>query len=152
MSDSSNLSGGQSRTSALGLLERARQLARQVRPSPSDCTIESTALRGGDKGDKGEKPPSAPQEQALPAVPGQIVQSDDPEVAWRARAMGSQIRPGFPIPFLVAQDDPIREGACLSCSIPLGDGERYRCAACLEAAILVLASLGGPSSMDGTPR
>lgn len=139
-------------TSALGLLERARELARQSLPDSPDCTIESTTLGGGDKGEKGEKPPSASQEQAVPTNPDLVVQSDDLEVGWRARAMWSQIRPGFPIPFLVARDDPIREGACLSCSLPLEDGERYRCATCLQAAILVLASLGGPPPFDGTPR
>lgn len=138
-------------TCALDLLERARQLAQQAHPSPSDCTSASNALRSGDKGEKGEKPPSIHQERALPAAPDLVIQSDDPEVAWRARAMRSQIRPGFSIPFLVARDDPIREGACLSCSLALADGERYRCATCLEAAVLVLASLGGRSSVDGTP-
>jgi len=152
MSDSSDLLGGQSNASALGLLERARQLAQQVRPNPSDCDIESTPPGGGDKGEKGEKPPTALQEHALLVARDLVIRSDDLEVAWRARAMWSQIRPGSAIPFLVARDDPFPTGGCFSCSLPLGDGERYRCATCLEAAILVLAALSGPSSIDGSPR
>jgi hypothetical protein len=76
----------------------------------------------------------------------------EPEVAWRVKAMRATIRPGAPIPFLVAREDPTRDGACLSCSLTLGEGERYRCATCLEAAVLVLASLHGPPSVDGSGR
>ena len=139
-------------TSALGLLERARELARQGQPTSPGGIVEPTTPGGGDKDEKGGKPPLTSREQSLLAVPDLVVQSDDPELAWRARAMWSQIRPGFPIPFLVAREDPIRDGACLSCSLPLGDGERYRCATCLEAAVLVLAALAGPPPVDGAPR
>src|SRR5438445_10350686 len=137
MNDSSLLSKGRSRTSALGLLEKARELARQDRPTSSDGAIESTTLGGGDKGDKWGKPPS---EHTHAPVPDIVLTTDDPEVAWRARVMCSEIRPGFPIPLLVARDVPVVEGACLSCGVPLAEEERYRCLTCLKAAILVLAT------------
>ncbi len=150
MSDRSVPSEGHLRTSALGLLERARELARQDRSTSSDCTTDCTTVGGGDKGDKSEKPPSTPRDQTPPSLPAAAIPGNDPEVTWRVQVMLSQIRPGYPIPFLVAREDPVRDGACLSCSLPLGDGERYRCATCLEAAILVLASLNGPP--DGIAR
>ena len=144
MNDRAVLSEGHSRTSVLALLERARELARQGQPTSSDCTIESTALGGGDKGEKPEKPPSASREQALPTAPDLVVQSDDPAVAWRVQAMWKQVQPARPLPFLVAREVAIRDGACLSCDAPLAEGDRYRCALCLKAATLVVASLRSP--------
>jgi hypothetical protein len=152
MSNRASFSQERSGGSALGLLERARELARQSQPTSRGGIVETATPRGGDKGEKGEKPPSSSREHSLPTLPGPVLQSDDAEVAWGARAMRSQIRPGFPVPFLVAREDPIQDGACLSCSVPLRGCERYRCATCLEAAMLVLASLHGPTSVDGNNR
>ena len=137
---------------ALGPLERARELARQDRPTPPQCTRESTTQGGGDKGDKSEKPPSTPQERASARVPVPDIQADDPEVAWRAEAMWLLIQPGSPIPFLVARDVSVVEGTCLSCGDALEEGERYRCSTCLKAAILVLASRQKYLREDGAPR
>jgi len=149
MSNGSILSQGHSAGSALDLLERARELARQARPTPSDTTIESTTHRGGDKGDKSGKAPFTSQELVSTRIPFPDIQADDSEVAWRVEAMWSQICPGSPIPFLVARDVPVVDGTCLSCGNALAGEERYRCAVCLKAATLVLASLRGDRPGDG---
>ncbi len=80
--------------------------------------------------------------EIIAELTAQQVQTDSalsPEVAWRVAAMRSQVPPAGPIPFLLArrdaQDAP---GLCLSCGDPLGDGRRWRCRSCEEAAELAL--------------
>ena len=78
-----------------------------------------------------------------------VEEHPDPELDWRIEAMRQQLRGTGPIPFLVAQDCPVQEGACLSCGVALAAEERYRCATCLKAAVLVLAAHRGGGSEDG---
>jgi hypothetical protein len=86
-----------------------------------------------------------------------LVEAEEREIGWRAEAMGPQVRPSGPIPFLVARravrDAP---GACLSCGEPLPAGRRFRCGPCAAAAHRVLraAREGLPwvgARLEGSP-
>jgi len=69
----------------------------------------------------------------------QLLSADDPNVAWRADFMRSQVRPNGPIRFLVARRDlSDTPGLCLSYDAPLAEGRRYRCAPCVQAVEQVL--------------
>src|SRR2546425_11595858 len=115
MSNGSILSQGHSAGSALDLLERARELARQARPTPSDTTIESTTHRGGDKGDKSGKAPFTSQELVSTRIPFPDIQADDSEVGWRGDAVVSEVLPGAPLPLPVARALPGRGRSSLRC-------------------------------------
>ena len=67
-----------------------------------------------------------------------LLSSTDPEVAWRADRMRSQVPVTGPIPFLVARPALVGEGQCLSCGGPLGEGHIFRCGPCAQAATLIL--------------
>lgn len=60
------------------------------------------------------------------------------EIAWRAEAMRCQVRPGRPIPFLVARACEAIPEHCLSCGEGLPSGHRVRCHWCVGAAQQVL--------------
>ena len=63
---------------------------------------------------------------------------EDP-VGWRVAVMAGQMPQAGPIPLLVARPGvrfPL--AGCCSCGDPLGPGQRYRCAPCVEAAVKVL--------------
>ncbi len=130
---------GQSRQSALDLLERARELAHRVVPAPTSFSKgECTVPGGGDKGDKWVKPPFSVDESSAVASFEFMQVVKDPEVAWRVQAMLRLISRSRPIPFLVARDVPPVSGTCLSCGDALAADQRYRCRLCVDAAILTL--------------
>ena len=62
------------------------------------------------------------------------------EISWRVEAMSHQVLSRGSIPFLVARETPCDRGRCLSCGETIGDCERFRCSACLKAALQVLAA------------
>jgi hypothetical protein len=64
------------------------------------------------------------------------------EVFWRVDAMRTAARRGDPMPLLLARPDAVRgSGRCCSCGDRLGPDDRYRCQACVAAAIAVLESM-----------
>ena len=68
-----------------------------------------------------------------------LLEGQDDEVTWRVGAMRAQLRPGAPIPFLVARRDlSDAPGLCPSCDAALADGRRFRCAPCVSAVERVL--------------
>lgn len=64
------------------------------------------------------------------------------EIEWRVSAMRTMAPEQGPIPLLLARPDAVRgPDHCCSCGDPLGPDDRYRCRACVEAAIRVLEAL-----------
>ncbi len=64
------------------------------------------------------------------------------EIEWRVSAMRAMAPGQGPVPLLLARPDAVRgPNDCCSCGDPLGQDDRYRCRACVEAAIRVLATL-----------
>ncbi|MGO9179315.1 MAG: hypothetical protein ACLQBX_02945 [Candidatus Limnocylindrales bacterium] len=69
---------------------------------------------------------------------------DADPIGWRAAVMAAQVLGSSPIPLLLARPG-IRfpPGSCCSCGDPLGPDERYRCAPCASAAVMVLGGTHG---------
>ncbi len=64
------------------------------------------------------------------------------EISWRVEAMRTATSRSGPLPLLLTRPDAVRgSGCCCSCGDPLGPGDRYRCPACVAAAIRVLEAL-----------
>ena len=70
------------------------------------------------------------------------------EQARRERTMRSQVPEEGPIPFLMVIDGPHPRGRCASCGEALTPSERYRCGACMRAAIAVLADADSARATD----
>jgi hypothetical protein len=64
---------------------------------------------------------------------------DADPVGWRAAVMATQVARAGAIPLLLARPGirfPL--GTCCSCGDQLGPDDRYRCKACVDAAVVVL--------------
>ena len=114
----------------------AEELIRELRGRGVELTIKGDRVR--------YRPKTAVPAELQPILISHkhellaLLSSTDPEVAWRADRMRSQVPVTGPIPFLVARLAPTGEGQCLSCGGPLGEGHVYRCGPCARAATLVL--------------
>ena len=76
-----------------------------------------------------------------------------PDVAWRARAMRSMLRPGLPLPFLIARPShgAARGGSCLSCGDGVAVQSVTRCPPCeLGAHIAVAEFRRASNEQSGT--
>jgi hypothetical protein len=68
--------------------------------------------------------------------------AEEHQVAWRIDTMRPQVPGTGAIPLLLARPDATRgRGLCCSCGESLGPDDRYRCRACVIAAVAVLQSV-----------
>ncbi len=89
-----------------------------------------------------------PIARTLLAEKPQVMQvlADEREVAWRIDAMRPQVTAKGAIPLLLVRPDATRgRGLCCSCGESLGPNDRYRCRACVIAAVAVLESVPRPA-------
>ena len=64
-------------------------------------------------------------------------------VGWRVAVMAGQMPPAGAIPLLIARPGVhFALAGCCSCGDPLGSGQRYRCAPCVEAVVTILGRPG----------